>query len=264
MAFTPPLQAADPTSGTLGPTLGASVSWKGTAPGGVSDGESTCLEGVNCETFVLNVAGEPANWSGKRITLKIAWLNDTTDYDVYIHKDAVNGPLVTRSADGFTTSEAVFIDPEASGTGAYAVHVVYFTATATDQYSGVATTTEKPTTGVSSQTPPRYFNYPAPGGLGRTSGEPSVGANWNTGNLMYVAWLETLRITLDDSSSPAKSTWINVAEPDGLYRQRWRHLDAKPGFRHQFGHRSRNCRRRALRPQPGWQPQGRSRATGRS
>src|SRR5688572_2495732 len=142
-------QAADPASATLGPTLGASVSWVGTAPGGVSDGEGTCVEGVNCETFTLNVAGTQADWAGKRITVRIAWANDVTDYDLYIRKDTVSGPLVTRSADGFTTSEVAFIDPEASGTGAYAVHVVYFAATAADQYSGVATTNEKPTSGIS-------------------------------------------------------------------------------------------------------------------
>ncbi|HKY29779.1 MAG TPA: hypothetical protein VJM12_17700 [Pyrinomonadaceae bacterium] len=201
--------AADPASATLGPTLGNSVSWRGTAPGGVSDGEGTCVEGVNCETFTLNVSGTQAEWAGKRIRLKINWQNDVNDYDVYVHKDTLNGPLVTRSADGFTNSETCFLDPEASGTGNYAVHVVYFAATAADQYSGLATTEVKPTGGTSSEAPPRYFNYAAPGGLGRSAGEPSLGVNWTTGNVMYISGLETLRVSFDDASSPAQSTWTN-------------------------------------------------------
>jgi hypothetical protein len=205
----PASRAADPSSGSVGPELGASVSWIGTAPGGVSDGEGTCVEGVNCETFTLNVAGTQADWAGKRITVRIAWANDVNDYDLYIRKGTVSGPLVTRSADGFTTSEVAFIDPEASGTGAYAVHVVYFAATAADQYSGVATTNQKPTSGISTETPPRYFNYAAPGGLGRGAGEPSLGVNWATGNVMYISGLETLRVTFDEASSPSQTTWAN-------------------------------------------------------
>lgn len=206
--------AADAASGTLEPTSGASVAWRGTATGGVSDGEATCIEGTTCDTFLLTVAGTPADWAGKLVSVKIAWTNDVNDYDLFIHKDSVTGPLVTSSAAGFTTSEAAFIDPAASGTGTFAVHVVYFAATAADQYSGVAKTTEKSRSGISTETPPRYFNYAAPGGLGRGAGEPTLGVNWATGNVMFISGLETLRVTFDDSSSPAQATWINKSAPN--------------------------------------------------
>jgi hypothetical protein len=58
-------------------------------------------------------------------------------------------------------------------------------------------------------TPPTFTNYSAPAGVGRDAGEPSIGANWNTGKVMYQAGLETLRV--DFSTSPP--TWTNVGHP---------------------------------------------------
>src|SRR4051812_25448045 len=58
-------------------------------------------------------------------------------------------------------------------------------------------------------TPPSFNNYSAPSGLGADAGEPSIGANWNTGNVMYQAGVETLRV--DFSKSPP--TWANVGHP---------------------------------------------------
>src|SRR5215470_13395777 len=48
-------KAAAPTAGSIGPG-GPMASWDGTAVGGASDGETTCAEGVNCDTYTLNVS----------------------------------------------------------------------------------------------------------------------------------------------------------------------------------------------------------------
>jgi hypothetical protein len=58
-------------------------------------------------------------------------------------------------------------------------------------------------------TPPTFTNYAAPGGLGKDAGEPSIGANWNTGKVMYQSGLQTLRV--DFSKTPA--TWTDVSHP---------------------------------------------------
>jgi hypothetical protein len=58
-------------------------------------------------------------------------------------------------------------------------------------------------------TAPTYTNYAAPSGLGQDAGEPSIGANWNTGRVMFQAGLETLRVTFDNSVLPAAATWAN-------------------------------------------------------
>ncbi|MBA2433303.1 MAG: hypothetical protein H0V56_14515, partial [Chthoniobacterales bacterium] len=44
-------QAAAPPNATIGPNDTAPVNWVGTAPGGVSAGEATCVNGVNCDVF---------------------------------------------------------------------------------------------------------------------------------------------------------------------------------------------------------------------
>lgn len=65
--------------------------------------------------------------------------------------------------------------------------------------------------------PPTYALYPAPAPLGQSAGEPSLGVNWSSGNVMYIAGLETLRVTFDDSVTPASVSWSDVSFPlEGL------------------------------------------------
>jgi hypothetical protein len=63
---------------------------------------------------------------------------------------------------------------------------------------------------------PRYQVYPAPNGLGTDSGEPSIGVDWNTGNVMYQASLQTLRVSFNDSTSPADATWVDKSAPNAI------------------------------------------------
>ena len=77
------LHSAQPASGTLNPT-GPQVNWVGTAVGGGSADESTCVEGVNCDTFVVTLSGTASNWSGlkARIVVSSGDPSGATDYDV--------------------------------------------------------------------------------------------------------------------------------------------------------------------------------------
>ncbi|MBA3322955.1 MAG: hypothetical protein H0T45_16140, partial [Pyrinomonadaceae bacterium] len=133
-------QAADPPAGTISP-VGPTQTWTGTATGGApSANEGTCVEGVNCDTYTLNVSGTPSDWTGKVISIKIEWTNPANDYDLYVHKDSNAGPVVGQSADGAPdTDESTAISPSSTGTGVYTVHVVYFSVTPlVDQYRGTA------------------------------------------------------------------------------------------------------------------------------
>jgi hypothetical protein len=138
-------RAASPGAGTVSPT-GAALAWSGTASGTASANEGTCVEGVSCDTFTLTVGGAPADYAGKLVAVTIQWSNSANDYDLYIHKDSNSGPLVGVSADGAPqTSEHSAIDPAATGTGVYTVHVVYFAVTPlVDQYQGSASVQPKP------------------------------------------------------------------------------------------------------------------------
>ena len=234
---------AAPGSGTLNPA-GPNVIWDGTATGGSSEeGETSCVEGVNCDTFLLTLSGTPANWVGKTARVTISWADPNglgNDYDVYIHKGNTNsGPLVGSSAAGGPGPEIVDLDPNnpAIGTGVFSVHVIYWLVVP-DQYHAVASAVGGAPTPTPTPTPsptpvagaPRYFNYVSPPGVGDDAGEPSLGINWKselsfsnnnivTGNpnptipnggtsTYYGGFLSyMLKITFDDCPSPANATW---------------------------------------------------------
>ena len=134
-ASTPPNCMIGPNSQPLG--------WNGTAAGGSSpNGEGTCVEGVNCDTFTLTVNGAPDDWLGKRIEVVISGVVLASDYDVYIHQGSNTGPLVDSSAASSPgTNEVAHIEPtdlDEDGTSVFTVHVVYFSVPPNDQYRGVA------------------------------------------------------------------------------------------------------------------------------
>src|SRR5437868_13946340 len=141
--FATGLRSATPSAGTLNPG-GPALNWTGTAVGGGSLDESTCVEGINCDTFLVTLSGTPTNWTGlkARITISCADPSGLSDYDLYVHKGDNSGPIVPggESAHGGTPPEVVDLDPSnpAVGTGQFSVHVVYFSATAAFQYSGSA------------------------------------------------------------------------------------------------------------------------------
>jgi hypothetical protein len=205
-----PLLASQPASGSLAAGSTAAVTFTGSAVGGASpDAENTCVEGVNCDTFLLNIGGSASDWNGKNVKVSLSWLLPATDYDLYIHKTSATGPVVASSAQGTNTNEVAEINVAQSGTGTYAVHVVYFVALA-DQFQGraevVTKQAEQPPV-LSQIAPPTYANFAAPGTLGQGAGEPTIGVNWATGNAMFIAGLETLRVSFDDAAGTA--TWAD-------------------------------------------------------
>jgi hypothetical protein len=230
-------QAALPTGGTVNPTAGSSVTWQGTgiSPGGglPQDEPNTCQEGVNCDTFNLNVGGTVAEWqaSGGRVAVRIFWQLPTTDYDMVVRKESGAEPglqttgnnidPVIGTSGGSTNEEQVMLDPGAQGVGVYYVRALYFAGTGpAQQYSGSAQFFTVPV-GLppSGCAVPAYDNYQPPVGMSNrdNAGEPSVGANWNTGNILAQARLYSYRATFNDSTSPADPTngvsWLAKRTP---------------------------------------------------
>ncbi len=211
-------RASSPTAGMLNATVGSSLTWTGTGTGPSSpNGESTCVDGTNCDVFTLTLNGTPADYTGELVHIGLNWMTIATDYDLYVHKDSVNGMLVATSAQGTTNFEAANINPSATGVGVYVVHVVYFAATPADQYRGTASVISIPSNPPqSTATPPTYINYQSPPNMGDNAGEPSIGTNWLTGNAMFQAGLETMRVTFDDSKTPAAATWVDKNAPNNV------------------------------------------------
>src|SRR5947199_6775751 len=131
--FATGLRSATPSAGTLNPG-GPTVNWAGTALGGGSTDESTCVEGVNCDTFTLTLSGTPASWTNlkARIVISCGDPSGLSDYDVYVHKGDNSGPIVPGgvSAHGGTPPEVVDLDPSDPdvGTVQFSVHVVYLSS----------------------------------------------------------------------------------------------------------------------------------------
>ena len=223
--------AANPASGTISPS-GPTLTWQGTGTGvpPAVGGPGDCDDAQgNCDFYMLTISGTPADWVGKQVKIRITNSLPTTDYDLVVYKDSLQGAQVGSDGRPPSTFEEVVLDPTspAVGTGVFAVRIVYFAAPPADQYKGeisvlesavVAPPPATPATGVA----PRFQVHTPPAAGPRTEGidaaEPSIGVNWlsekgtNGGTSMYIALLETLRVTFDDScpSSPT-SLWEDVS-----------------------------------------------------
>ncbi|MEP7015887.1 MAG: hypothetical protein ABI925_10640, partial [Verrucomicrobiota bacterium] len=139
---------AVPPSGTLNPG-GATQNWSGTVLGANIVDETTCVEGVSCDTYTLTLSGNPSDWTNKKARVTISWnFAAGDDFDVVVHQGAStdpagrpNGPIVASAfTSSSTTPEVVDVDPNAAGvgTGVFKVHVIYFLAVPGDTYNGAA------------------------------------------------------------------------------------------------------------------------------
>jgi hypothetical protein len=205
-----PTHAANPSSATLGPTNGASATWAGSGVAGATTDETTCVNGVDCDTFTFNLSGSPANYANLVLAINVGWKLGTNDYDVYVHKGDLTGPIVASSTDGIPgVSESVVINPSIMGVGLYTVHVVDSTVAPGDAYQATATITTPAAAqdNVAKGVAPTYANYQSPSSIGNDSGEPSIGSHWSSGNIMFQAVFDTMRVSFNTSVSPATATW---------------------------------------------------------
>src|SRR6184192_3357920 len=252
--FATGLRSATPSAGTLSPG-GPTVNWAGTAAGGGSLDESTCVEDVNCDTFMLTLSGTPTNWTGlkARIVISAADPSGATDYNLYVHKGDNSDSIVPggESAHGGTPPELVDLDPSdpTIGTGQFSVHVVYFSAFAGFQYSGSASPVSASAGSALAPSAPLdrgpkigFQNFEAPGTLvqvtdssqgptvhtveyiAHDAGEPSIGVNWNSPNSAsgvtnFQSDLQTLFIKFDDScpANGQSATWYNSPAPTSQF-----------------------------------------------
>jgi hypothetical protein len=204
--------AASPSSGSISVNTTTPLTWNGTAPGGSSpDAENTCVQGVNCETFTITLNGTVADWGNKAARVRINWTFPVTDYDIYIHKGTLTGEEADRSGDGLTTSEDALIIPSQDGVGPFVINVVYFAATLADQYRGTIDVVDSPfVTPAGGSSAPSFRAYAAPAPLGASAGEPSIGM-LASGKAMFIAGLETLRVTFNENDVNA-SMWEDKSD----------------------------------------------------
>lgn len=233
------LQASTPSSGTIATpsddSLGTKQSLTYTAgpfvAGSLAGTEvketvAICTQSVTppgvCDVFSVHLNLPADYWQTRRGTLgaTVRWADapDGNDMDLYIVDEA--GAIVASSTTDNSQSAsetASFINP-GTGSRTYRVVIVnWLTVTPIEQATGTVTfslispenTEQLPPEPVPPSYAPRFFNYSPPSGLGEHAGEPTLGVNYKTGNVMYIALLETLRASFDDSASPARAQWFN-------------------------------------------------------
>jgi hypothetical protein len=234
--------ASAPSGGTIGAVSGASTAWVGTASGippAAANGEQDCdtplVPGgptASCDLYTLTVS--PGVWGTKRIKIEFTWTNSALDYDMVVRKesgahdgfqvdeDAVVGTSGNGATNTILNYERVDVAPPDAG-GIYYVRAVYYAAPAAgEQYNGKATVIDVPSNDPAPPSTcalPSFDNYQPPSTIVNynNAAEPSIGVNWNTGNVMIQERLTSVRATFPDSTSPADPNAVKwfAARPPG-------------------------------------------------
>lgn len=186
-----------------------------TAQTGIATGKSGAIcdsDATPCDDFVLDI-DLPDDYASTHprgvITIRVEWPTSADDFDIYATD--MDGNSVGSSAS--SADPEVIQIPAGQGSRQVKIRVVPFAVTG-DQYFTTVSLGEQPAAPEPGTWPaPTYTNYPAPAGMGDSAGEPSIGNNWNTGNTMYQAGFETLRVAFDDMTSPATASWTDVSSP---------------------------------------------------
>lgn len=207
------VQAADPASGTLSeaaPELSyTSGPFVASNPSATATGEPVCADPVQpCDDYALTVelpAGFAAAHPTAEIRISVAWDVATDDLDAYTY-DA-DGAQVQSSAS--SANPEVMVIPVTDGATLYTVRIVPFavtgsTATTTIQLNVPVAGEEPPTPTPppASGLPPRFQVLVSPPELGNDSGEPTLGFNPFTQRVMFIDYVNALRVTMPEELEP--------------------------------------------------------------
>lgn len=206
--------AANPASGTLS-VANPRLTYTG-GPNLISNPSGTaalnCVD-LPCDEYALAIDLPASYEETHQIKINVSWTSPVEDYDLNVSNvgSSGNSPGIPETVVG------------AAKSGTHTVQVVPFAV-----HGGTFTTTitleEKPATPgggtAGTGSGPRFetYNPPAGSGLGQSAGEPSIGfgkpsALFPGGRYMFVASLQTLRVSFDDCASPAKAKWEDVTAP---------------------------------------------------
>jgi PKD repeat protein len=192
------------------------VTWSGEIPALVN-GTSDCTNladtpAVDQHVSTVNVPANLYNSVNAKFTFRIEW-DDSAGNDEILTVLNPDGTTLDSSDGGDPHEEITATNLPA---GAYKIIACGFISGPSPQsYVGkltIDTSSGGPPPAPPTPTPapaapgiPRYYNYAPPAAVGEASGEPSIGYNLTTHKAMYIAGLQTLRITFPEAISPAGS-----------------------------------------------------------
>lgn len=211
-------EASDPPTSviTVPSSVGqtVTVTWTGEIPPLVN-GTSDCANLADTPLVdqhmpTVNVPAGIYSTVKAKFTFNIIWPNaDNDEILTVLNPDGTE----LDSSDGGSPSETVVGNN--LGAGTYKVIACGFlSGPAPQSYVGRLTidTSSGPPTPPPLPTPPpaapgvpRYYNYSPPPAIGEASGEPSIGYNLTSHRAMYIAGLQTLRVTFPERLEPENS-----------------------------------------------------------
>lgn len=209
LSLVPASYSASPAGATVSET-NPKVTWTGAAMAPNAPNQCDKADNPACDNFKLTIQAPPASFGPYIVQIKLV---PQGDWDMQIF--GPSGAIVDGSGNGTGVPEIVTLVNPPGGT--YTVAANPFTPLVGTDGTSYAAQAElrkyDSTYATSGADTVRYQNFQAPSGMGRDSGEPSIGVNWKTGRAMFIAGLETLRITFDDTKSPTKATWEDKSFP---------------------------------------------------
>ena len=211
----PITRGANPASGTVSES-NPTVAWTGAIMPADPDllTSPRCNGADPCDNFSLTVVPPPASFGPYIVEIR---LRPQGDWDLELYNP--DGKYRTSSGNGAYANEVVVLFNPPAGT--YRIAAFPFSpVVGSDGNSYAATAKLLPQPPIGSAPPGTatvgYANFPCPVGQTCTSGfgEPSIGVNWKTGNVMFAGGgtLKTFRINnFNDQSATPTATWTNVS-----------------------------------------------------
>ncbi|MFL6011048.1 MAG: hypothetical protein ACJ734_04580, partial [Gaiellaceae bacterium] len=200
------IEAATPSAGTVSADS-TSVTWTGSVMV-ASGGGCKSANDSSCDLFKLTVVPPSTPF---QVVVK---LRPAGDWDLSVWSP--EGALAGSSGNGPNQLEVVVLANPPAGT--YTVAAAPFAPLVGTDGNGYTASAEiqpidASQSGGTGSEPLSFANHPSPADVGGSAGEPSLGANWKSGNVMFQAGLVAARVTFDDATSPAKATWKDVSFP---------------------------------------------------
>ncbi len=207
--------AANPASGTVS-EASPEINWTGAIMPANPDllNSPRCNGTDTCDNFALTIQPPAAAYGPYIVEVRLL---PQGDWDLEIYNP--DGKYRTSSGNGVYAAEIVTLFNPPAGT--YRIAAFPFTPVVGsdgNSYAATARLLPQPPSGSApaGTAPVGYANFPCPVGQTCTTGfgEPSIGVNWKTGNVMFAGGgtLKTFRINnFNDQATPATATWTNVS-----------------------------------------------------
>ncbi|HEX8181231.1 MAG TPA: sialidase family protein [Pyrinomonadaceae bacterium] len=163
-----------------------------------------CTPTLPCDDYFLTVNIPDAYVDTHEVRARFSWTSPGADFDIVVYK---NNRIFGQAGSSSMPEYVVLPAKPAS----YVLRSVPFNPNGSTLNVKIWVAPKAPARAAAQGGAPTFQNFQAPGTMGDAAGEPSIGANWRTGNVLFDAELETFRVTFNDAVTPATAAWVDVS-----------------------------------------------------